>query len=237
MTRMKKFLRKIYRKICALIPRRVSNTTVVSAFEWMRRTQKLKRKRFTGNLEKNRAAYGQHIASLAAANGYVEDQNRWGNMAYGKSTMQHSGCEVFAAFNALRSLTGECPIHLPDMIDAFEKDGIVFSGRFGTAPKAVEDFLKRYDYKTVFTANEKEFDRVGRENDSLILTLYNDSNDIRQEVHTVNISKESGKYTAHNAACNGRVVGPCASVSEVIRSINGGRAKGISLIGIKNKTE
>jgi hypothetical protein len=31
------------------------------------------------------------------------------------------------------------------------------------------------------------------------------------------------------------VVGPYASVSEVIKNINGGKAKGISLIGVKKK--
>ena len=122
---------------------------------------------------------------------------------------------------------------LARMIFDYEKDGAVLSGKFGTSPKAISDFLTRLGFITYFSTDEEEFDKIGREHDSLILTMYNDRNDIRKEVHTINISKDCEMYTAHNVYCNGKVVGPCACVSEVIKNINGEKAKGISLIGIK----
>lgn len=55
---------------------------------------------------------------------------------------------------------------------------------------------------------------------------------ISKEVHTVNISKEGGRYIAHNVYCNGKVVGSEASVMGLVGKMNGGKAKGISLIGV-----
>ena len=224
---------EMFKKICALIPNQVNNATVVNAFELMRKEQKLLKKDFTTHLKANESAFKKHEEAIKKAKGYVEDQNLWTDVAYGVATMQYSGCEVFATFNAIFNITGKHLKSLPAMISEYEKDGIVLSGKFGTSPKAISDFLTREGFKTVMTTEEKEFDKVGKENESLILTMYNDKDDISQEVHTVNISKENNKFTAHNVYCNGAVVGPFSSVSEVIRNINGGKAKGISLIGIK----
>jgi predicted butyrate kinase (DUF1464 family) len=165
----------------------------------------------------------------------VEDQNSYTDMAYGESTMQYSGCEIFATYNAMYNINGKVTKPLADLISSYEKDGMVLSGKFGTAPKAISDFLEKQGFVTKLTTEEKEFDDIGKKFESMILTMYNDKNDISQEVHTVNISKENGKFTAHNVYCNGKVVGPYASVSEVIKNINGGKAKGISLIGVKKK--
>ena len=146
--------------------------------------------------------------------------------------MQYSGCEIFATFNAIYNITGKIKVDLPEMIAAYEKDGMVLSGKFGTAPKAIADFLKKQGFKTKICTDEKLFDEVGKSADSLILTMYNDKDDISKEVHTVNISKAKDGFTAHNVYCNGMVVGPYPSVSQVIKNINNGKAKGISLIGI-----
>ena len=223
---------ELFQKVCALIPNKINNETVVGAFELLRKQQNLLKKDYSSNLKKNQTAFAGHSESVTKANGYVEDQNNYADMAYGDSTMKYSGCEIFATYNAMFNVTGKNAVSLPDMISAYEKDGMVFSGKFGTAPKAIADFLKKQGFTTKMETDEKNFDSLGKSSDSLILTMYNDKDDISKEVHTINISKENGKFTAHNVYCNGKVVGPYASVSEVISNINKGKAKGISLIGV-----
>ena len=226
---------EMFKKVCAVIPTKINNSTVVEAFEMMRKQQKLMKKDFSAKIAGNETAFKKHEAALKNAGGYVEDQNAWTDVSYGESTMQYSGCEIFATFNAIRNIMGKDIMSLPKMINSYEKDGMVLSGKFGTAPKAIADFLNNNGFTTKLTTEEKDFDALGKSADSLILTMYNDGSDISQEVHTVNISKDAGKFTAHNVYCNGKVVGPYASVSEVIKNINGGKAKGISLIGINKK--
>lgn len=227
---------ELFQKICALIPNKVDNRTVVNALDLLRMGQKtVVKKDFSSHEGKNVTAFGKHIEAIKKNNGYVEDQNSYTDMAYGDATMQFSGCEIFATFNAIRNITGKAGNNLSQMITSYERDGMVLSGKFGTAPKAISDFLKKLGYKTELTTDESQFDDVGKRNESVILTMYNDKDDISKEVHTINISKDAGKYTAHNTYCNGKVVGPFGSVSEVIAHINGGKAKGISLIGVSRK--
>lgn len=224
---------EMFQKICALIPNKVNNETVVSAFEILRRQQKLLKKDFTAHRKKNEESFAKHLAVLEKNKGYVEDQNSYTDMAYGDSTMQYSGCEVFATFNALRNIAGKTVMSLSKMISEYEKDGMVLSGKFGTSPKAIRDFLEKNGYRTEFCMDETLFDEVGKRSDSLILTMYNDRDDISKQVHTINISKEDGRFTAHNAYCNGKVVGPYPTVKELLANLNQGRVRGISLIGIR----
>ena len=217
----------------AFIPKNISNRVVVNAFSFLRGLQKLNRRNYSVHIEANRESIKNHAEVIRKAQGYIEDQRNYTDILFGKVNMQISGCEIFATYNALHNIHGHSPIELPDMIKEYEKDGMVLSGAFGTAPKAIRDYLKRHGYSTVFTMKVKEFDRVGEENDTLILTMYNNGMNIMDQVHTVCISIDNGKYTAHNVYCNGTVVGPYSSVTELIANINRGRAKGISLIGIK----
>ena len=192
--------------IFSFIPKRISNGTIVAVYELLR-----------------------HIQN----NGYVEDQNAYIDMPYGKSTMQFSGCEIFAVYNAMRSLLQHPVMDLPELIFYFEKDGMSLNGKFGTSPKALRDFLKSNGFTAAFTAKEADFSAFAAKYPGLIFTMYNDRNDIRKEIHTIHISKKGSMFTAHNVYCNGKVVGPFTSFDELIQNINGGKAKGISLIGIK----
>lgn len=223
---------EMFKKLCAFIPNQIDNRVVIGAFEIMRKKQKLLRKNYEWHLMANKNAFKKHEANIKRSRGYIEDQNNYTDMVYGDSTMQYAGCEIFATFNAIVNLRGKNLTSLPEMIAEFEKDGMVYSGKFGTSPKAIEDFFKRRGYKTEMTTKENEFDKVGRRSGSMILTMYNDKDDITKEVHTINISKYAGKLIAHNVHCNGVVYGPYKSVSEVLKNINNGNAKGISLIGI-----
>lgn len=188
----------------------------------------------TGRLSENEKAFFNHKESIERNGGYVEDQNRYLDMFYGKMTMSEAGCAVFATYNALCGLCGSHSqgMSLSEIIAEYERDGMVLSGRWGTSPKAVRDFFDRQGFKTELVTDEREFDSLAERSESLIFTMYNDKDDISGEIHTVNISKERGGYIAHNVHCNGRIVGPYGGISELTAHIDGGRVKGICLIGI-----
>ncbi|MGN0403024.1 MAG: hypothetical protein ACI4HQ_12310 [Acetatifactor sp.] len=220
-------------RIYGFIPRRIGNRTLLAAWELLRKRERLCRKDFSGNLKKNEVAFPKHEATICGNKGYVEDQNSYGDMAYGKTTMKNAGCEIFAAYNAIHSVLGQPFMSLSEMIGEFEKDGMTLGGKFGTTPKAVRDFLQRKGFETELVTREERFEELGQKSQSLILTMYNDKSDIRAEIHTVNISKEPAGYVAHNVYCNGRVEGPYESIREMMEKINGGQSKAICLIGIK----
>ena len=223
---------KLLEIIYVFIPRHIKNKTVVKVFEWMRKFQRLFRMNNLAHVAGNEKAFSAHLDEINGCGGYVENQNSYGDMLFGKTTMQHSGCEIFATYNAIYSLMDRHIMSLAQMIAEFEKDGMVLSGKFGTAPKAIRDFLEKHGFQTEFVTDETLFEDVAKRCNSLILTMYNDRNDIRGEVHTIHISKEKQQYTGHNVYCDGRVVGPCDSIKELLSRINGGKAKGIALIGI-----
>lgn len=223
---------EMFQKVCTFIPKHVNNDTVVGAFELMRAQQKMVKKDFSTHKASNESAFKKHESTITKASGFIEDQNNYADMAFGDSTMKYSGCEIFATYNAIYSIKKRNTISLSDMIADYEKDGMVFSGKFGTAPKAIADYLTKNGFKTEFCTKEADFDALGKRSASLILTMYNNKEDLSKEVHTINISKNGEQYIAHNVHCNGKVIGPYASVSELIANLNGGQAKGISLIGI-----
>ena len=223
---------KLLEIIYAFIPRHIKNKTIVKTFELLRKLQKLFRRNYSTHIAGNEEAFVTHLDEIKRCGGYIENQNSYRDMLFGKTTMQYSGCEIFATYNAIHSLMDRHIMSLAQMIAVFEKDGMVLSGKFGTAPKAVRDFLEKHGFQTEFVTDETLFEDVAKRCKSLILTMYNDRNDIRGEVHTIHISKEKQQYTGHNVYCDGRVVGPCDSIKELLSRINGGKAKGIALIGI-----
>ena len=219
--------------VFGFIPAHVRPGVLLWFFERLRGLQKLVRKKF-GNAVRNAERFLAHTDRVAGFGGFIEDQAAYGDMRFGKSTVRHSGCEVIAAYNALRSLEKDGEPSLPLLIDAFERDGMVLSGRWGTAPKAIRDFFVRQGYWTSFTAKEKEFDGLGGLCDDFILTIYNDRHDIRRQVHTVYISKRDGEFAVHNLHGNGSAPRAYRSLSGLVASINGGSSKPISLLGIRH---
>lgn len=217
----------------SFIPKRINNGTIVAVYELLRRIQKLFPSHWQEHLAINQRSVSHHLHVIEKNNGYVEDQNAYTDMPYGKSTMQYSGCEIFAVYNATRSLLQHPIMELPELISCFEKDGMALNGKFGTSFKALRDFLESKGFTTSFTTKEAGFSAFAAEYPGLIFTMYNDRNDIRKEIHTIHISKKGSMFTAHNVYCNGKVVGPFTDFDELMKNINGGKAKGISLIGIK----
>lgn len=224
------------------IPNRISNRTVLKTLDSMRRFQR----RFhiawgtsKKNINKNRIAadrllgsFGEGPGTDKGAPGLLEKQNSYGDISYGRSDMAYAGCEIIAVYNALISLGRRAD--LQELIRDFEQDGMVLSGRFGTAPLAIRDHLMKKGLKVRTSLDPKEYDELAADSDVSILTLYNDGRSIFQKIHTICITHGSRGYTAHNTYGDGVLIGPYPTVSELISRINCGHAKGIVMFGIKN---
>ncbi|MBR0381168.1 MAG: hypothetical protein IJH71_01860 [Eubacterium sp.] len=228
-------IRKIslaYHKVCRWIPDGINNRRLMRILDMLRFMQRPLGRRFNRHESENAAAFVNHEKAIRKNNGYIEDQNRYTDLAFGKKTMQFSGCEIFAVYNALTSLADGHGTSLARLISTFERDGMILSGLLGTAPSALRDYFKKRGYRTEFVTDEEDFDRVAGAHDTLILVIYNDAGDAAQAVHTVNVSKNRGLYSAHNVYCNGLRIGPFPTVKELISNINRGRARGIAALGI-----
>ena len=223
-----------YYRVCRWIPDGISNRKLMRILDMLRILQRPLGRRFNRHEAENALSFLSHEKSIRNNNGYIEDQNRYTDLAFGKKTMQFSGCEIFAVYNALFSLTGGHGTSLARLISHFERDGMILSGLLGTAPSALRDYFKKRGFVTEFVTDEEVFDRVADAHDTLILVIYNDAGDAAQAVHTINISRDRGLYTAHNVYGNGLRVGPCSSVTELISLINKGRARGIAALGISH---
>ena len=215
----------------SFIPTKVSNETILSFFELLRISASHK---FNGNIEKNNTNFKNHLEEIKKNDGYIEIQHLYKDMNYGNQTIDFCGCEIIATYNAIYDLTGKHDISFPNMIDSFEKDGIVLSGFFGTAPRAIEDYLKNQGFKTISSSKKNEYDEIGEKSDALILTIFNDKNNIMNMVHTINITKKNGGYYVHNNGYKSYLT-KYNSISDLLLRINDGKAKDIFLIGIMKK--
>ncbi|MBR1862298.1 MAG: hypothetical protein IJ796_10665 [Lachnospiraceae bacterium] len=231
------------------IPQRVSNGAVVGFLRFTKGISKPFTRRNKDEALTQLSRIENHLKSCRQS--FIENQNDYTDVGYGAKTMQYSGCGVFAVYNALVYLNKKTGYKKTDelkkilsfppaqrlsyLIKAFEKNGIVFSGNLGTSPKSIRDFFAKLGLSTVMTSRVSDFDRMGEESDTLILMMYNDRENIFNNVHTINISKDGARFTAHNVYANGRISPPGRTVGETIKNIGNGKAKGICLIGISVK--
>ena len=220
--------------IKSFIPQKISNKTALNFFDFLRAISKINKNKFEQNLSKNLVSFENHKKTIEKNNGYIEDQHNYHDMYYGNKTFDFCGCEIISLYNALNDLKVEKEISLPLLIDYFEKDGIVLSGIFGTAPTAIEDYLKNEGFETSSTMNEEDFEKICENSDSIIFTFYVNKNNIFDQVHCVNISKKDRKYFVHNNGHNSHLK-LYNSIKEFINKGNKGLYKGIFLIGIKKK--
>ena len=89
-----------------------------------------------------------------------------------------------------------------ELISNFEKEGATLSGNFGVSPVAIADLFKRggYDVTMITDKDKNIINHLGQKSDTVIMTAYNNGQDITAQVHTVSISKEEeGKYFIHNS--------------------------------------
>lgn len=174
---------------------------------------------------------------------FIENQNEWKNVRFGCSTMQYSGCEVMAVYNALLDLGNKMTAQsVVEIISAFEKKGAEMRGRWGCSPKSIYKYLARRGYQVTMTthANPDTINAMGANSHSVIITAYNDKNDVRNMIHTISITKDSlGNYTLHNAykRINGQYAAysknnTIKSLWDAVGAISQGQAAPICVIGI-----
>ena len=155
--------------------------------------------------------------------------------------MDYSGCEIIATYNAILSLGETLPEQgITDLIGAYEKKGAVLWGGWGVAPRAIYRYFKEKGYDTAMTCSTapEDIDRMGEEYRTVIITVYNDARDITKQIHTMNVSKAGqNAFVLHNCYRRDRdgsyITGaPHVSLWETIRSLGGGKALPICIIGI-----
>lgn len=237
---------------CGFIPRYVNTTIVSSAYTFMGYLQLIwnsPARFFLNSVHKplaaaentaNQTAYRQHIPEIQAKGGFIEDQQHFTDMTYGKGTMQASGCGIFAIYNALSWLkTSRSAVpDLPQLIHDFEQNGMVLNGFGGTAPRALQKYLTRLGVANQYTSRAGKFNKLAEESSCIILTMFNDRNDIRRQMHTICITRQTAvsdvQYIAHNVYGNGSVVGPCPTFHELMNRMNNGNSKIFFMIGIKS---
>lgn len=191
--------------------------------------QAMRSERYENNLEKYEGFYKR--------NAPIENQNKWESISFGWFDMDFSGCEIIAAYNAKVALGEEMTeTEMAELICTFEKKGAVLSGGFGVAPTEINDYFEREGYETaMITSMEKEdINAVGEEYDTVIITVFNSSHNIMDQIHTMNVSKDENGYSCHNST---EELVNLSSLWEIITSVSGGDAKPISVIGINKKEE
>lgn len=177
------------------------------------------------------------------ANHFIENQNDWGNVRFGLSDMKYSGCEIMAVYNALLDLGNEMTAQsMAELISEFERKGAVLNGKWGCAPRSIYKYLVRRGYRVTMTtcADPDTINTIGKNSNSVIITAYNDRNDIRKMIHTISVTKDNlGNYTLHNAykRINGRYAAyssdsPIKNLWDVIGVMSQGQAAPICVIGI-----
>ncbi|MBR3259806.1 MAG: hypothetical protein IKF95_00475 [Firmicutes bacterium] len=217
------------------IPGKLKNKTIVGAIDRLRKIEKLIKRNFTQNDISNVQAYRKRMAEKPGfRTALIERQADFTDMSLGKSTLDYSGCEVIAVYNLLLKYGGgDLKVELPDLIEIFEKDGIPHAGRFGVSMKSIKKYLGEIGIEVNYTTDEEDFDLLGHFCDHFILTVMNDREDIFRQIHTFYISKDGERLIAHNAGLRMRYY----SISEIIGALNGGKAKGICLMAVKERSE
>lgn len=221
---------KFIRKICRVIPKRISNKALINILHVLRRMNRRGRM-FVYSHERSNSL-------VADVSEMIEDQSTYDDVYLGMATVAEAGCEVIAAYNVIKFISQRTHRIIPvfsKLISFFEKDGIIFNGKFGVAPDAIEDLLKSMGYSTkrfIPGGDNYEIPSFIKEADAFIMTYYNNAEDLYEQIHTVAVTRVDNLYTAHNVYGNGYVHGPFTEVEELIKKIGIGKAGPIMYISV-----
>lgn len=190
------------------------------------------------NLTELKAAKGNED-SFYTDNAYIENQAEWKNIQFGPNNMAHSGCGIIATYNALLALEGQMGEEdMADLISTYEKDGAVLEGDYGLSPYAIYNYFQSqgYNVEMITSWEQEDINKFGQDHDTIIVTIYNNQDNLMNGLHTINITKKGDKYIAHNAY-NEKDGKYAASNSydtlwEAIVELSDGESKPISFIGI-----
>ena len=185
-----------------------------------------------GNLSSNYIKAEE--AGISGSGSLIDDQSKLGDLAIGRSNMASAGCEIVAVYNLLKKYKdGAKSVELPDLVERFERNGVVLGGRFGVSPHALATYLRSMGLKTNFTSDPSDFDVLAQYCPNIILTVMNDGSNIFKQIHTIYVSREDAPngakyFRPYNAGIRDRF----SSIEDLIRALPGGKAKGISMIGV-----
>ena len=216
---------------------------ILSLFTLVKISRKRRNENQTANKKVLEAASAEENGFFSP-NHFIENQNEWEQVRFGRSTMRYSGCEIMAVYNALLDLGNEMTAQsMAELISEFERKGAAIRGKWGCTPKSIYKYLVRRGYRATMTtsANPDTLNAIGGNSRSIIITAYNDRNDIRNMIHTISITKDDlGTYTLHNAykRTNGRYAAyngnnTIKSLWDAIGAMSQRRAASICVIGIK----
>lgn len=231
-----------------IIPQRMSNDTMLKAFDFMSSACPISSKTIESNAEWNAKKLTQidengESIYIPKAGSYIENQSQWENVKFGcspNSNMSYSGCEIIATYNALSALGESTSADtMVNLISTYEKDGAALFGEFGTSPHAIEKYMKNagYQVQTTDSRDTQKLAEIDQSSDVFITTVYNNQKDITDMVHTVCITKtKDGKYAAHNTYIRDKhgnyVANTADTLDEAINEI-GSDTGIIHVIGIK----
>lgn len=218
----------------------ISDKMLIGIFDLLAMVHILSDGRKSNNYKNNKDIWKSSSAVYTEGR-YIEHQGAMRDLKYGYKNVAYSGCEVIAVYNAEVTLAGgnePDKVTFVDLLKKFEDNGIVLGGLFGTAPNAMNDYLKNRGYTTEMLVGdhitEASLERFGKYYDVFIVTLYNNRENVSDQIHTMCISEVHSKtgtkqYVMHNA---GDTVIKDDSIQGVLNDYNRGISEPICIIGI-----
>ncbi len=166
--------------------------------------------------------------------GFIEDQERQGDLRYGAATMRWSGCGPIAAANAVHALGGQA--FLPDVIRELARDGAVFLGAGGTSPYAVRDYLAKQGAHVTLSTDESEFDAMLAGGDVFILLFHFDRKK-RLNLHYVCLTRQKDGFAVHNLTGRGKAAFVRGNFEEMLAAMTGGKGRSVLLMKVSGTPE
>jgi ATP-binding cassette subfamily B protein len=229
---MKHFLKKVQAWMYRFVPNHVSDKLLLTALSLLS-VNGVSRGKRQQNKQQNNAAWERYRAAHRQ-DIYLEHQEDMQQIRYGNHSADYNACEVIAVCNALAALhDGTFTVSFPALLSVFEKRGITAGGAFGTSPRALCRYLKTEGFRTQMLCgkkiNEKTIENLQKNNDTYLMTAYNDANNLGKMIHTVSITKKNGCFTVHNASDNAAY----PTLAAAVLGYRGGIGRAICLIGVK----
>jgi len=129
--------------------------------------------------------------------GYIENQEEWKTVKFGKATMAFSGCEIMAVYNVLYALgKGSGTELVCDLIEEFEKSGAALLGMIGSSPSSIRRQLKKRGIRSRVVWKEENIDEDA---DIAVVTVYNNKKTLYSQIHTITFVREQEGFRPHNA--------------------------------------
>lgn len=188
----------------AFIPRYISNGLMLAFYKKAARFSRIPEHKVEEHEKENRRLLAGEGSPLRQGE-YVENQAEWGAVRFGlskRSNMAYSGCEILATYNAKLALGERMSVQdMAGLIARYERKGAALNGAIGTSPREIAAYFEESGYQVRMTDSQDldVVEETGRKSDTVIVTAYNNRNDITGEIHTISVTKDrEGKYTLHN---------------------------------------